>query len=534
VVENPASCVRELVENALDEGASEVEIEVTSAGKRTIRVRDNGCGMGRDEILLAVERYTTRKIETPEDLESITTLGFRGEALYAIASVSKLTLTSRPEGSEEGWEARFEAGERVSLEPAAHPKGTTVTVEDLFFNVPARRKFLKGDLKETRSVIETVTSYALAHPGVGFVLSVEGETVINARPVPSIRERIADLYGGDFLEEMVGVERRFGDSLWVSGFISAPEKLKGRATVQSIFVNGRRVEDRALRMAVYRAYGVKGAYPQFLLFLQVAPSAVDFNVHPQKREVKLSGTLNAVGRVQGAARDVLKPRDRAELRVTGSRSPSFHPVNELPSRQMEFGELKLRTPDEGEERDEYVPTALWQIHGSYIVAQVRSGIIIVDQHAAHERVIYERLKSRKFGSQSLLFPIVIHLRASIHKVFLENQSILESLGFQFRTMSGRSIVVEAVPDIFENPSKEKFFEILEEIEESKALPDRLHNVLKAVSCKAAVKFGNPLSTEEMNALVDQLFACETQYFCPHGRPTVFRMTLEELARKFGR
>jgi DNA mismatch repair protein MutL len=202
---------------------------------------------------------------------------------------------------------------------------------------------------------------------------------------------------------------------------------------------------------------------------------------------------------------------------------------------MEFGELPSPVrEEERESRDEYIPEALWQIHNAYIVAQVKSGVIVLDQHAAHERVIYEQLKSHKAKSQSLLFPIMVSLKPALHTVFTENQAILESIGFKFSALSGRTLVVEALPDVFETLTKEEFGEILEELSENRALPDRFQSILKVIACKAAVKFGESLSTEEMNALVDRLFACETPYFCPHGRPTVIRMTLEELGKRFGR
>jgi DNA mismatch repair protein MutL len=541
VIENPSSVVKELIENSIDAGATEIDVEIEGGGLECIRVTDNGEGMERDEIPLAVERYTTSKIRDTEDLRRIRTLGFRGEALYAIATVSKLTIKSRTEKELEGWEGYFEGGKLVEMKPCSHPVGSTVECKNLFFNLPVRRKFTGSPKQEARRVIEVVSTYVLAHPGCGFTLSIDGETVINVPPAQSRRKRIEDLYGPDFVSDMLPLDYSNG-RMAIEGFVSRPDKLKGSVVTQHIFVNGRRVKDDKIRSAIYRGYGETKGHPQFLIFLDVLPSELDFNIHPQKSLVKFSPSLKIFEKVLKAVKRSLDSerepygekggKERTFLRILEP-SPRFESVKG--GRQLEFGELEREREEEGEPlREVYLPQSLIQIHNSYIFVQVKSGFLIVDQHAAHERIIYEKLKNRKAKTQILLFPYVVNLTPLQFKTFGSFEPLFLSFGFKIRRLSGRSIVIEGIPDVFKGLEKDDFIEILEELTETKSLPDKFHNLLKTIACKAAVKSGDPLTVEEMNRLLDELFACENPFFCPHGRPAVIKTTLEELERKFGR
>jgi len=540
VIENPASVVKELIENSIDANATEIHIEIEGGGLENIKVTDNGEGMERDEIPFAVERYTTSKIREVEDLKRIRTLGFRGEALYAIATVSKLIIRSRTENELEGWEGYFEEGKLIDFKPCSHPVGSTVECKALFFNLPVRRKFMGSPRQEIRRVIETVSSYVLSHPECGFTLRIDGEEVINVPPTQSHEKRIEDLFGPDFISDMVHLIYS-NNKISIHGYVSRPDKLKGSVVTQHLFVNGRKVKDDKIRTAIYRGYGEIKGHPQFLVYIDVVPSEVDFNIHPQKKLVKFSSSLKIFDRVLKAIRNSLdsekqpyreKERNRTFLRVLEP-PPRFERT--VKGKQLEFGEIE-RKDEEKEDtlKEVYIPQSLIQIHNSYIFVQVKSGFLIVDQHAAHERIIYEKLKNKKSQTQILLFPYVINLTPLQYKVYEAFETLFLSFGFKIKNLSGRSIVIEGIPDVFKGLEKDSFIEILEELKETKTLPDKFHNLLKTIACKAAVKSGDPLTVEEMNRLLDELFACENSFFCPHGRPAVIKTTFEELERKFGR
>jgi len=535
VIENVASVVRELVENSIDAEAKNLKVNLKDGGKRLIQVEDDGVGMTLEEIHLAVERFTTSKIEKVDDLKRIRSLGFRGEALYAISTVSRVKIRSSIDGKE-GWEVSFEGGRVLGERPIAFPRGTTLYVADLFFNFPARRKFLSSSYSEGREATEVLISYALAHPGISFQLLIEGREIFSYPPAPDWIKRIEDIYGDEFLQNMMKIER-IKDHLNIRGFISRPDKLKERSRIQWIFVNGRKVDSRKIKGALYRAFEQNLKYPDFIIFLDVDPSQLDFNIHPQKKEVKFSPGLKIFDNLYRAVRDAM---DRESIALSDYAEP-FRIIRASESfklkeggRQLDFGELPLKETVLESETDRWVPETLWQIHNKYIIAQVKSGIIIVDQHAAHERIIYEELESKKPRIQMLLFPLVITLTPPLFKVLEEVLPMMEKIGFKIRILSGRTVVVEGVPQVIKQLQKEDFEEILEGIEEEKRLPERYKGLLKTIACKAAIKAGDPLDQREMNALLDQLFACKTPFFCPHGRPTVIRMTLEELDRKFER
>lgn len=536
VVENPASVVRELIENALDAGATEIKVELEEAGLRLIKVQDNGEGMSEEELKIAAMRYTTSKIEKEEDLENVRTLGFRGEALFSIAAVSKLTMISMARGEEGGYLVRYnENGEPEEIIPAPHPFGTTVEVRSLFKNFPARRKFLSSPYYEIKRVLETVTEYALSHPQVGFTVVIDGRETLNLPPSER-KERIENLLGIDFVEDSVWVNYEI-PRLKIYGFVSKPDRLKESPKIQYIFVNGRRVREDKLRSAIVRAYGSPKGYPEYVLYFEVDPSMVDFNIHPQKKAVKFSSKLRLYERVLKTIGDALGEKE--ELRLTTSQEKPFVVLegesceSYETGRQLELGELRRIVDTEGRE-EYYYPDSLWQIHDTYIIAQVKSGFLLIDQHAAHERIIYERLKSKKTAIQFLLFPYIVHLTPSQFKTYEELETILYSLGFRMRKLSMRTVIVEGIPDIFRSLEKEEFIGILEELAEYHSLPDRFENLLKTISCKAAIKAGQKLKQEEMSRLIDELFACENPFFCPHGRPTMLRFTLEEIERKLGR
>ncbi len=550
VVENPASVVRELVENALDAGATEIQIWIEEGGKRRIRVQDNGIGMTPEEIPLAVQRFTTSKIQEPEDLNRVATLGFRGEALYAIASVARLTIVSRPREAEEGWRVEFEKTRVVRQEPAAHPPGTTVEVRDLFYDFPARRHFLSPDYVETRRIIELVGTYALAHPKVAFTLTVDGQEVYRLEPADRAA-RIRQIYGEEWLQDALEVHRTYPSGVEVYGFVSRPDKLKSRPLVQVLLVNGRWIQDDRLRAAVHRAYDTAVHYPEFVLYLTVPPEAVDFNIHPAKQQARFARRLRIFEKILKAVGAAL--RSQMEQTLRPKLKLVSYPPAPPPHRPLEIGEGSLfhgpsapattgtpeapaSQPPASAEGRNAPPTAvpLFQVDNTYIVARVESGLVIVDQHVAHERVLYERLKNREVNVRLLLFPIVLDLTPAQRRWVEQNLEALKKAGFVVELLSGNSISLKGIPDILEEITKESFLAILEEVQRQKRLPDVTLGLLKTLACKAAVKAGDPLSPEEMQSLLEQLFATENPYFCPHGRPILIVLSREELERRFGR
>ncbi len=545
VIEEPASVVRELVENSLDAGATEIEIEIKGGGLSYIRVTDNGCGMDKDDIPIAVQRHTTSKIESPGDLVSIGTLGFRGEALYSISSVSKMIIRSRSADSDTAWEARFEGGKLVEMKPTSHPVGTTIIVMDLFFNLPVRRKFMGSKMRTARRAMERVTEYALAHPETGFKLLVDGRETLNLLPTLDFKERLAGIYGDGFWEEMLPVEKEM-DRVRIRGAVSRPDRLKESPVIQMMFVNGRRIRENELRAAVYRAYET-GIYPQYVLFIDVNPRLIDVNIHPQKLEVRFDPSLRMFERILRTVKEVIYVQGGGLHPV--KREPSTRPMPFSiirPGGDEKFGmkvgeQLQLGEPPSEQPQQHVGPQnlpvsedKLFQVHDLYIIAEVPSGILIIDQHAAHERIIYEKLRGRKASVRNLLFPIVFTFEPGEMKVFEAYRDLLETYGFRFRDMSGRSIVIEGVPDIYRSFSREDFREILNSLSIKHHLPERMNELLATMACKAAIKAGKKMSGKEMMKLITDLFACETPFFCPHGRPTVIRFTLDELEKRFGR
>ncbi len=548
VVENPASVVRELVENALDAGATEIRIWIEEGGKRRIRVQDNGAGMTPEEIPLAVQRFTTSKVASPEDLERVDTLGFRGEALYAIASVARLAIASRTPGQETGWRVVFDKTRPVRQEPAPHPPGTTVEVQDLFYDFPARRNFLSPDYVETRRIIELVGFYALAHPQVAFELTVDGQVVYQLQPADRA-ERIRQIFGEEWLKTALEVNRTYPSGVEVYGFVARPDHLKSRPLVQVLLVNGRRIQDDRLRAAVYRAYDTAAQYPEFVLYLTVPPEAVDFNIHPAKQQARFARRIRIFEKILKAVAEALRQEIQETLR------PQLRLVSYTPppprSRPLELGEGSLfhQPPPADTSRESSAssgapvaratpPTVaavpLFQVDNTYIVARVESGLVIVDQHVAHERVLYEKLKNREVNVRLLLFPIVLDLTPAQRRWVEENLEALQRAGFALDLLSGNSVSLRGIPDILEEITKESFLAILEEVQQQKRLPDVTLGLLKTLACKAAIKAGDPLSPEEMQELLEQLFATENPYFCPHGRPILIVLSREELERRFGR
>ncbi len=556
VVESPGSVIKELVENSIDAAAKNIEIYIRNFGLELIEVKDDGTGMGKYDLELATKRYATSKIGSLEDLSKEFTLGFRGEALYSISQVSNLTIISG--NGEEAWKAIYKGEEIVSIEPYSIFRGTIVKVQDLFYNFRVRREFTEANIiKVKRELNDIISNFLVAYPHVSFKIkwNDKKENVYPAKEVEL--ERYISIFGEDFVREMKDfiVEE---DDIKIYGFFKKPQYLSVRKRgLRRVFVNRRRVNLDFVKIAIRSAFAQENVIPEYIVFMELPPYFIDFNIHPQKKEVKIfnekklfSLIYRAIRKALMEERIVLGNIKKKEISKKVSKegykvsildgagvSSSENSVFELKkkARQLEFGEsMPGAKKDKEKETPCYVPEKLFQIHNSYIVAEVETGIIIIDQHAAHERIIYEKLKKKKSGTKRLLFPVAVDLNREELAIFEDHRVILESMGFEFRALGGRTIVIDGIPAVFDAMDKDIFKDILQDLESDLNLPDRHQHTLKTIACKAAIKAGQKLSLNEMSTLLDELFACDVPFFCPHGRPLIYKISLMELEKKFGR
>ncbi len=558
VVEAPFSVVKELIENALDAGATEIAVDIKGGGSDLVRVTDNGSGMNRDDALAAFDRFATSKLTTADDLEGISTLGFRGEALPSIASVSRMRLVTCEDGDIEGTEVDLVGGEVRDVIPAGRKRGTTVEVSSLFYNTPARRKFLKSDSVEVRRIMDLLTEYAVLHPSVRLDVAVDGKLALGLMAVDTLAERVAGVLGSRMAAEMLPVSLTEENGS-VEGLVGRPTIARARGAQQVVAINGRPVRSRLVGAAVRSGYGEllpRNRHPVVFLMLTVDGSLVDVNVHPTKREVRFGNSRRIFGLVESAVRSALMSHDTAptlstyEVRTAGRSGAGSQSAAAMATSELQFptvvrengpvaiSEDELRT----ETGDDEHHTKFWQLHQSYVFIQTREGVLIVDQHAAHERVLYEKARAALSGaaetgpSQQLLFPVAVDLSPGEWESLDGVRPLLDKLGFTIQSMSGRTVLLEAVPGAFPKwPHDRILHDILTELPSGRPdVRDLVESIAKTVACKAAIKAGDRLTEEEMRSLIDQLFATELPYSCPHGRPTFMRMTSEELDKRFGR
>ncbi|MBN1885653.1 MAG: DNA mismatch repair endonuclease MutL [Candidatus Krumholzibacteriota bacterium] len=551
-IERPASVVKELVENALDAGATRIRIDIEEGGRSRIRVEDDGAGIASADLPLAIESFATSKISTVEDIEELETLGFRGEALASICAVSLLTIRSRSGEEEVGRERRWRAGVPERDEPFVRNRGTTVEVRDLFFNLPARRTFMSSGQAETRRISSLVQAFALASPETAFSLSDGGREILSY-PASSPDERVELVFGASVFEQL----RSFGKSsgrMFARGYTSLPAFTRGNRTAQHLFVNGRYVRDRMLSHAIRQAYESlvpAGRFPVTLLFLDLPGSDVDVNVHPTKAEIRFRDERSAHRLVVSAIREAVGGGDSLSERIDSvyrgiipGEIDEFHRDaggNGTAQNVFAFP----TTPAREEGRDYGGPASLfgegdagdpaphlyWQLHRSFILIQIRGGMVVIDQHAAHERILYNNAKRNISGNrpvvQSLLFPATIDLTPGEFERFEELADVLPSLGFEAESFGGRSIIVRGIPAGVRNWDEGR---LLRDIFSERS--SGVEGFLRTYACKAAVKAGDALAPEEMQSLADRLFATDAPYTCPHGRPTMLRVTLSDLEKRF--
>jgi len=552
VVERPVSLVKELLENALDAGARRIEITVEGGGRTLVEVADDGCGIAAAELPLAVARYATSKLQSAEDLHAIRSLGFRGEALASIGAVSHLEITTRVQSEAAGASLVVDGGRESPVRPSPHPAGTLVRVRDLFHNVPARQKFLKSEETERRRITALVSRYAAAYPNVSVHLTQEGKVVLQTSGNGSAREALSEVFGPAMARQLIALPRREDQALWVEGFISPPSVQRSNRRELTFFVNGRWVQESSLGTAVMQAYQgllMVGRYPLAFLLVSLPPEDVDVNVHPAKAEIRfrepdrifalVQRTVRAslLGQAPAAALrlDQTPPASESQLdqgigwdwRVAHPLPDSAAPLPALQSR-LHPGDLPLLRP-------------LGQFVGSYLVAEGPDGLYLVDQHAAHERVLFETLMAgtgnEKSASQSLLSPVVIDLSPAQAQLLEGQLPVLQHLGFDLESFGRSSFRVSAVPVLLSrlDPAA-AVHAVVEDFEEDETpLAAEMEARVAARVCKrAAIKAGQVLSLAEQQALLADLEACRSPRSCPHGRPTMIHLSLDVLERQFGR
>ncbi len=599
IVERPASVVKELLENAIDAGARAVHVEVQAGGKRCILVRDDGEGMSQDDAILAFEHHATSKLHSAEDLGAIATLGFRGEALPSISAVSRLVMKTRAASEASpgpGTEVDLQGGTMRAVKPIAWDKGTEVVVRDLFFNVPARRKFLRSNETELGHITRLVTHYALAHPEMRFSMLSEGRTLIDIVPVGGLRDRIFQLFGEQFLENLVEIAGRVGE-VAVRGFSSRPHEQRTNPYSQFFYVNRRLVRDKIITSAVRQAYRncmPASAYPVVLLFVELPFDQVDVNAHPAKIEIRfrqqgvvhdlvrdtilralvqiravpayehrdsgwplpgISLDSSSSGAGQGVPLSAGRPFDDTRPAAAGSPFQSafsypFRGVPPLPPAATDHHAMPIRadlvlggaTDTEQRPFDAQGVRLLGQIQESYIIATDKLGLLIIDQHVAHERVLYEKLAgAMQHGaveSQGLLLPISLELAPHQMAVLRRVMPELNRNGFQVEPFGSQSVLVRSVPAMARDLDWQRLLaEILEGFEDEERTLDvqRIRDRLAvAMACRGAIKAHSSLAPEKMQWLLDELAQTRIPTNCPHGRPILLRFSLYEIERNFGR
>lgn len=561
VVERPASVVKELVENALDSGASEIAVTLAGGGGELIRVQDNGCGIAAAEVPLAFQRYATSKLANLDDFDQLHTLGFRGEALPTIAAVADVTLVTRPAASEGGYLYHVRAGVLVEEGPRAAPPGTTITVRDLFREVPARRKYLRAQATEASHCIQVVTQYALARPDIRITVSNENRRVLQTPGSGALRDAAAAVLGADTAGQLLelSADPNANPLITVTGLVSPPGITRSSRGGISLFVNGRWVQNRSLAYAAEEAYQnllMVGRYPIAILQVQLPPSEVDVNVHPRKMEVRFTGEREVFAAVQRVVRGALtgqQPGAHALPPVGALGVPAFTSLSPMASQTaLQFQVAAIPPPLEPprvllpaeahgpqpEPSGRRLPLlrVVGQMGGTYLVTESPNGMYLVDQHAAHERVRYElvlaRLQERAVESQGLLEPRLLQLAPEHVPLLFAERALLERFGFQFEEFGDREVLLRAMPAGVRLATVPQFIaEVAQGLRAGEARTERLAT---SIACHSAVRAGDPLTLPEMRTLLEDLEACAAPQTCPHGRPTMLHMSVAQLEREFGR
>lgn len=552
VIERPASVVKELIENSIDAGATDIRIEVERGGKKLIRIIDNGCGMDREDAALSFVKHSTSKIHRLEDIENVLTMGFRGEALSSICAVAKVELVTKTKEGLAGTKVAVHGGKLMGVSDAGAPDGTTITVEELFFNTPARKKYLKSDSTELAHIVDAVTKNALGHNDVSFTMLHNGKELVRS-PASPIQETILHIYGQEVARAMLPLNfsSRFAT---VTGAVSKPAITRGSMDAQSFYINSRNVTSRALGFALRRGYGTlipQGRFPVAVLKISVDTKEVDVNVHPTKNQVRLSHEWEISEAVTMAVSDALSNKDLTPP-VKTAQSLLYEQVESptmIREKDSQFRapfkdtERRLRRTEmgAGEKDDTEKPhvKVLGQVDALYVIAETKDGLMIIDQHAAHERILFEQVRdSKRSDSQELIVPINLELNQKEQVLMKECIPHLEEFGFRISEFGPDAFAVTAVPLVLGNLEDPGLVhDIITDILSEGRIKDEtgiFERVTKSIACRGAIKAGADCSNEQMERLIDQLFLTENPYTCPHGRPTMVSFNREELDKLFRR
>ena len=590
VVERPASVAKELVENSIDAGATRITIEIEAGGRRLLKVADDGEGMVRDDAVLAFERHATSKIRESGDLAAIGTLGFRGEALASIASVARVELTTCVEDANAATRVTIDGGRMRDVKDAAHPRGTTIVVRDLFFNIPARRKFLRSEATETYHLTNLVTHYALAHPEIAFSFVNNGREIVRAAQAKDLRERAYQIFGESFLENLLEVSGGDSQIARVTGFVSAPKDRRTSRDSQYLFVNRRFVRDRMIGRSLseaYRSILPYGVYPAALLFIETPLEEVDVNVHPAKTEVRFRRQAAVSDAVREAVRNALASKSYVQHEEQPLPSPpppppplpaetpriTFVPepvVREVsgdeiardieamiysrpvpPTKPSAFRSASSAAYDSAEKLAREVTHTdplsanirpLGQLEESFIIATDDEGLLLIDQHVAHERILFDKYRAleseRRTESQQLLVPETFDLTPAQAAVFDDLAPELENYGFELMRLSGRTVAIKATPaDLPGSEARNMLSELLETVDAEKKSTARetlRDEIAASLACHAAIKVNMPLAPEKMRWLIDRLLQTSSPTTCPHGRPVILRLKTKDILKGFHR
>ncbi|MEF8873401.1 MAG: DNA mismatch repair endonuclease MutL [Candidatus Thermoplasmatota archaeon] len=547
VIERPASVVKELIENSLDAGADEIDVKVEEGGKKKIEVKDNGTGMTTEEVKLAFKKHATSKIEDIEDLDDLSSLGFRGEALPSIAAVSKVTALTKAEDQLEGTKFVIHGGDVVEVEEAGCAEGTTIRVKDLFYNTPARKKYLKKTNTELAHVSEVVTRNAIAEPGVQFSLTHEGRELTFVPKSGSMLENVKAIYGKEVAKKMVKVKSE-EEGLTIDGYVSKPDINRSNRRHIFTYVNSRYVKNNILKKGITNGYGTllkKGRYPLAFLNLEIDPEKIDVNVHPTKTKIRFLEEEEVEEKVAEAVDSALLKEDLVPSvkEKEGSSKEEVETEKEEKEerrRDLAQSQLDMEEEDEVEESKLSHMRVVGTLKDLYIVVETPSGMAVVDQHAAHERINYEALKKKiddKIDSQKLVSPKTVELQPKEAAILRANEELLSKLGFELDHFGKTTFRIRGVPVIFQEiQEKEILHSVLDELMERKgtSLEERREEMVKYMACHDSVTAGDKLSITKARDLLEELGTTENPYTCPHGRPTIVSFTENEMKKWFKR
>ena len=578
VVDRPASVLKELIENSIDSGADKIEVSIVKGGHNLIQVSDNGCGMNSDDLKLAFMRHATSKIKNPEDLSSISSLGFRGEALPSIASVSMFTAISSENGSK-GFEIKINGSEEISFNQIASLAGTTCKVKNIFYNTPARRKFLKKPEAEQAVINSMMRRFMLSRPEIAFKMSSNNKIVYDV-PIENLSDRVNSIYGSGYKNTILPIKLK-KSPYTVTGFAGNLSLVKKRPGEQYLFLNGRFIKNRLLNSAIFSAYQSliqRGEFPFFVLFLEMPSNLFDVNVHPAKLEVRFVNEWQIYHVIKASFTEVLQdtlkvipeynthkyltntvPNNTVNLPLGNGPSKNITTFelsphkrnddigvnilnNEFPNFEQAHIRMETSLDDIKISNEELQPISehIWQIHRKYLITEIKSGLIIIDQHVAHERVLYEEAKKAIDGhglsSQTVLFPQTLKLQPEEYNILLDITHYLNKIGFRFRDFGENTIIIDEIPpDIKWGNESQIIREIIDQHISVKNIdPSFIDQIAAIYACKSAIKAGDQMKPEERIHLIDRLFSTEYPYYCPHGRPIIINLSIDELDQRFER